>query len=73
MSKTTLKVTQTDSKFLENAAHKIEVNNEQWFYMPFWFHKADEGIFVQYPYRELPDHVKEFLRIERALSPEAIK
>lgn len=68
MSKHTLKVSVTDSKFLEKSGHKVVVNGEEWFYMPFWFHKAEEGIFVQYPFEDLPDHVLQRIRTERALT-----
>lgn len=67
MSKQTLKVSVTDSKFLESAANKISVNHEEWFYMPFWFHKAADGVYVKYPFNELPDHVKNYINKEREL------
>ena len=66
--KTTLKLTQTDSDFLEKTATKLAVNEEEWFYMPYWLHKAADGIFVQYPFNDLPDHVMAFIKTERALN-----
>jgi len=68
MSKQTLKLCQTDSKFLEMAAHKIVVNGEEWFFMPWYFHKAADGIFVEYPLGELPNHVREYINTERGLN-----
>lgn len=68
MSKQTLKLHKTDSTFLEKVANKVSVNNEEWFYLPFWYHKAGDGLYIEYPFGDLPDHLKTYLNIQRGLN-----
>lgn len=69
MSKTTLELVQTDSEFLDKAANKITINGEEWYYLPFWFHKVADGKFLKYPFKDIPDHVREFINTERSFLP----
>ena len=62
MSTIVLKYTETDSKFLEECASKIELEGNEWFYMPFWFKKVGDGKFAIYNFSQLPENIKNHLQ-----------
>lgn len=61
------KLIETDSKFLEENAHKvfIKINGEEWFYMPYWFKKVSDGKFEVCSFEHLPKYVKEIIKKSR--------
>jgi len=61
-NKTPIKLIETDSLFLEKTANII---NNEWFYMPYWFKKVGDGLFIQYSFDQLPDELKTILKKER--------
>lgn len=65
MTDTNIKYSETDSKFLEKFANCVSVDNEQWFYMPFYFKKISDNVYKQVSFERLPENVKEFISKSR--------
>jgi len=53
------------SEFLENICNKIYANDEEWYYMPFWFKKVEKNVFEQVSFDYLPKHVKDVIFMQR--------
>ncbi len=63
MDKIAVKLIETDSKFLENTSHCVyDVNGSNYYYMPFWFKKVSDGVYIEYGFDELPEELKSRLR-----------
>lgn len=46
------------AKFLNNFANNINVNNEDWYFCPFYFKKNKNGIFNVVPFDKIPEYLK---------------
>ena len=68
MSTQILQLLQTDSTFLEKAAHKVFVNNEAWFHLPFWYKKIGDGLYTEHRFEDLPEYLKAFLNTVREIN-----
>lgn len=64
-----LKLVETDSDFLEKAAHELLVDGETWMSLPFWFKKKGNGVYEVVTFDKLPDYVKEKIKSNRELKP----
>lgn len=62
---TNVKLIETDSMFLEEVSHMACVGEEQFYYMPFWYKKVSEGVYVELTFDKLPPSVKKVMENER--------
>ena len=54
-----LRICNTDSEFIEKATIKIiDDNNGEWYHVPMYFKKIDNGLFIEYTLNDLPEKVK---------------
>lgn len=62
---------ETDSKFLEENANKITVKatGEDYYFMPYWFKKLEDGRWGVFYFDNLPEDVKETLKKARESNP----
>ncbi len=67
MTKITYKVKliETDSRFLEMVSHKVNIGNENYYHIPFWYRKISEGVYEEISFDKLPKELTDFIEKER--------
>lgn len=68
MTSVQIRLHKTDSGFLEKATSKVtDEGGKEWYLIPMFFSKVDNGLFVEYLQSDLPEKVKQqFNKTEKA-------
>lgn len=57
----TIRLIETDSKFLEVAGNMLWDGEKTFYYLPNYYEKVGENLYKEYEFEELPDNIVEII------------
>ena len=60
-----IQLTPSEEVFIKRISNVISVDNENWFFMPFWYKDLGNGRFEEVGFEQLPENVKEYIKTKQ--------